>query len=292
MAEYRHLNKGYYFQVCGKKKCSNRAAVFKRYSTNSSNADSGYLFPSIRLLQALESLHAPTVLTAPSLLALQGEPYPVSRDASAPHSLLAAWQHCCKRPVSRLIHIVSSEKSDICGLVSHVSAGIGSPVRKLKQKSPDIVLCVSTAARSSCRGFLMLLMFQTITIQCTLHWTPLRSAHGSSILPSYEKSPPEIHALCAESPTCAKHSCCVAWTFLLVALLPCKQESRQGMKKKVCPLAWSSGLVGWIFRVQLDFGLLHSHLQVTFSQFVPQLFTHPMNNLWVYTLILVTATVC
>lgn len=69
MAEYKHLNKGYYFQVCGKK-CSNRAAVLKRCWINLLNADSGCLFPSIRLLQANELLPAPTVLTAPSSTAL------------------------------------------------------------------------------------------------------------------------------------------------------------------------------------------------------------------------------
>lgn len=48
MAQYKHLNKGYYFQVCGKKKCSNGAAVFERCWTNLLNADSIHLLPALR----------------------------------------------------------------------------------------------------------------------------------------------------------------------------------------------------------------------------------------------------
>lgn len=170
--------------------------MFKRYSTNSSNADSGYLFPSIRLLQALESLHAPTVLTAPSLLALQGEPYPVSRDASAPHSLLAAWQHCCKHPVSRLIHIVSSEKSDICGLGS--SAGTGSPVRKLKQKSPDIVvLCVHCSQKQLQRFFWCSLYFKLLlySVHCIKH---LWGLHMVVLFSLHMKNHPQKYMHCVQ----------------------------------------------------------------------------------------------
>lgn len=274
MAQYKLLNKGYYFQVCGKKKCSNGAAVFERCWTNLLNAYSIHLLPALRFPPG-ETL-----------------PHPAAGTPLSARSMSMSLKH----PDLKHIYVTQRNQAIVVQPLPSAQEMMNCliPLGK-KKKKKVLVLCIH-CNQKQLQSFFRVPVISSYWYKLHIVWNATEVCTWQcSCLSSWEIIPTDTCVVYRESSTGQTQLlgglgiCCDGQIVRLPSSISTRFKAEHREKEAPTHLAASPAVCG----VQMGRGLLNKHLRLLFaSLYHNSFFTYPISNPWGYTVVLVMATVC